>query len=327
MEYDVFISYSRKDTEVVNHIYDTLTGAGYTCFIDRQGISGGADFPTVLAQAIMDSKLCLFIASENSYASEFTLKEITFAISKKGSRFIFPLIVDDSSLPPTLELLLSNINWRRLSPRYRIHKEMLDEVRRKLQDKHAGETLKQREKNTTRLLAWLVIIVLVLVLVIVGLISWNAWKEQQSKNQARDAGKACIALVQDASGYLSRADSLEQVSGALEACLQEKACLDSAQACLRRMQELKANFQGHPYRSEGGFDTVSADALQVEEQIARKNELLAHVLKQAAQTNFELFDLTRDPVDREEALSAVNRALLFAPSDPVLISMQNALLP
>ena len=151
MEYDVFISYSRKDSEYAEKIYHSLEAAGVHCFIDRAGISGGADFPMVLADAIMDSKLLLLVASENAYASEFTQKELTFAVSNKGSRFIFPLIVDGSTMPKKLEFLLSDINWRQLSAHYQIENELVADIQAKLKDPHAGETIRQREQGKLQL--------------------------------------------------------------------------------------------------------------------------------------------------------------------------------
>ena len=40
-KYDVFISYSRKDTEIAERICAALQNNGITYFIDRQGIGGG----------------------------------------------------------------------------------------------------------------------------------------------------------------------------------------------------------------------------------------------------------------------------------------------
>ena len=67
MNYDIFISYSRKDTEIANRICKAFDQAGITYFIDRQGIGGGMEFPTVLAEAILNCKLMLFLASKNSF--------------------------------------------------------------------------------------------------------------------------------------------------------------------------------------------------------------------------------------------------------------------
>jgi hypothetical protein len=111
-KYDVFISYSRKDTEVANKICAALQKNGITFFIDRQGIGGGMEFPTVLAQAIRASQLFLFLASKNSYQSKFTINEITFAFNKKNRNQILPYIIDRSALPEGLELAFAGINWR-----------------------------------------------------------------------------------------------------------------------------------------------------------------------------------------------------------------------
>ena len=114
MQYDVFISYSRKDTPIAVKICKALDDANITYFIDRQGIGGGLEFPKVIANAILESRLFLFLASENSYTSKFTSSEITFAFNKKPKETIVPYIIDNSSLPIDLEFVFSSINFRTL---------------------------------------------------------------------------------------------------------------------------------------------------------------------------------------------------------------------
>lgn len=114
-KYDVFISYSRKDTSVANQICNALDIAGITYFIDRQGIGGGMEFPEILANAILGSRLFLFLASNNSYESKFTNSEITFAFNEKAKESIIPYIIDGSVLPVNLRLVFSGINWRNKS--------------------------------------------------------------------------------------------------------------------------------------------------------------------------------------------------------------------
>lgn len=110
MEKDIFISYSRKDTAVADRICKALDRVGISYFIDRQGIAGGMEFPELLAQAIVDCKIFLFVASSNSYASDYTRNEITFAFNRK--RKMLPYIIDGSTLPLALEFTFSRINWR-----------------------------------------------------------------------------------------------------------------------------------------------------------------------------------------------------------------------
>lgn len=111
-KYDVFISYSRKDTDIADHICSTLQSNGISYFIDRQGIGGGMEFPVVLAQAIRNSPLFLFLASKNSYSSKFTINEITYAFNKKERNQILPYIIDGSALPEDFEFVFAGINIR-----------------------------------------------------------------------------------------------------------------------------------------------------------------------------------------------------------------------
>ena len=113
-KYDVFISYSRKDTEIADKICQVFDKVGITYFIDRQGIGGGMEFPAVLAKAIKEATVFLFLASKNSYESKFTQSEIIYAFNKKQKQDIIPYIIDGSTMPDELEFTFSAINWRRM---------------------------------------------------------------------------------------------------------------------------------------------------------------------------------------------------------------------
>lgn len=130
MSYDVFISYSRKDTAVADKIAKPFDDAGITYFIDRQGIEGGMEFPEVLANAILESKVFLFLASENSYDSKFTQSEIVFAFNKKQKTDIIPYIIDNSTLPVSLEFTFASINRRNM--RQHPIETIVDDVLQKL---------------------------------------------------------------------------------------------------------------------------------------------------------------------------------------------------
>ena len=115
MNYDVFISYSRKDTAIADWVCRAFDRAGISYFIDRQGIGGGFEFPRVLAENIVGARLFLLLASENAYNSKFTMNEIVFAFNKKPKQSILPYIIDGSSLPLELEFTFAGINWRNIS--------------------------------------------------------------------------------------------------------------------------------------------------------------------------------------------------------------------
>ena len=114
MEYDVFISYSRIDTAIVDEICTAFDKANIVYFVDRKGISGGMEYPEVLANAILNCKKVLFVASRFSYESKFTNCEITFAFNKKGKNSIIPYCIDDCRMPTSLQLIFSNVNKRNI---------------------------------------------------------------------------------------------------------------------------------------------------------------------------------------------------------------------
>lgn len=110
--YEIFISYSRRDTAVVDEICRALDRAGVSYFIDRQENPDDMEIPATLADAIVGSRVFLLIASENSYASKFVNAEITFAFNKLPRRSIVPYIIDGSELPLSMRFIFASINWR-----------------------------------------------------------------------------------------------------------------------------------------------------------------------------------------------------------------------
>ena len=138
MNYDVFISYSRRDSKIAEEICSALTDAGLTFFIDKEGIEAGQNFPEVLADAVDSSTVFLFLASQNSFKSKFTRGEVTYAFNHKHSGTIIPYIIDGSeTMPPDLELMLGNFNWRRkeLCP---IRTSLIEDIRKAIEHPEEG---------------------------------------------------------------------------------------------------------------------------------------------------------------------------------------------
>ena len=119
MQYDVFISYSRKDYlddngniiygNIVSKIKDSLKKNGITYWIDEDGINSGDDFARLIVKSIKDSKLVLFVSSENSNNSEWTRKEIASAVSYKKK--IIPFKYDDTPYDDSLLFYLADLDF------------------------------------------------------------------------------------------------------------------------------------------------------------------------------------------------------------------------
>lgn len=62
----IFISYSRKDTLVVEALRDSLLALRYEVFIDRKNIEKGEEFWARIQQLITDSDIVLFVLSPSS---------------------------------------------------------------------------------------------------------------------------------------------------------------------------------------------------------------------------------------------------------------------
>jgi TIR domain/Carboxypeptidase regulatory-like domain len=104
--YDVFISYSRADTERVTSLRDALRGMGYRVFFDVQSIDPGSPWKDRLRRAIGGSRTLVLCWSENTRGSEY----VTFEYSQAEAfrKRIFPWRLDQTPLPAMMELQAMN---------------------------------------------------------------------------------------------------------------------------------------------------------------------------------------------------------------------------
>ena len=108
-QYDIFISYSRIDSQLAAKIQEILQKAGFKCFRDVSIHTGDA-FMETLANSIIESRVFLLLGSSHAYKSRYTRKEIKYAFDK--NKLILPYLIDDTNLPKGLEFLLSDLNKR-----------------------------------------------------------------------------------------------------------------------------------------------------------------------------------------------------------------------
>lgn len=77
----VFISYSRKDTEFVEQLASDLQSAGLEVWYDLSGLEGGTRWGTEIQSAIENSQFFLVVLSPNSLNSKWVQREFLFAES------------------------------------------------------------------------------------------------------------------------------------------------------------------------------------------------------------------------------------------------------
>ena len=85
MNRDIFISYSRKNYDVVMEIKRQIDAAtGTECWIDLKGIESGSEqFTDDIIDGINNCKVFLFMLTEQSQESNWALRELAFAEKKK----------------------------------------------------------------------------------------------------------------------------------------------------------------------------------------------------------------------------------------------------
>ncbi|MBO4961934.1 MAG: WG repeat-containing protein [Flavobacteriales bacterium] len=127
MKYDVFISYSRKDYaeeiinekgekeeriipgNIVSQIIKYLKKNKISYWWDEYGMYSSDEFIEILAEHIAESRILLFISTENSNASKWTPKEISSALHLEKK--VIPFRVDNSKYSNSVLFLISDIDF------------------------------------------------------------------------------------------------------------------------------------------------------------------------------------------------------------------------
>lgn len=97
---DVFLSYSRRDSDFVRHLADALEARGKQVWVDTEGIRDGEVFPAALRSAVEGSDGFVFVISPDAVESRFCAQEVDHAL-ELGKRIV-PLVhkrVPDDEVP------------------------------------------------------------------------------------------------------------------------------------------------------------------------------------------------------------------------------------
>ncbi|MCP4713109.1 MAG: TIR domain-containing protein, partial [Planctomycetes bacterium] len=105
---EVFISYSRANSDFARELNENLQLHGKTTWFDQESIASGADFAAEINQGIKNSDNFLFVISPRSIQSEYCADEVEYA-HKLGKRFITLLYdeVNEDELHPEL----AKVQW------------------------------------------------------------------------------------------------------------------------------------------------------------------------------------------------------------------------
>ena len=110
---DVFISYSRSDSEFARRLNDTLQIQGKTTWFDQESIDSGADFQQEIYRGIATADNFLFVLSPRAVNSPYCADEVAYAASL-NKRFI-PLLYQSVN-PKQLSHSLAKVQWIDFTP-------------------------------------------------------------------------------------------------------------------------------------------------------------------------------------------------------------------
>jgi TIR domain-containing protein len=107
-KFDIFISYSRRDSEHVNEIVEHLRSSDLRIWYDRQSMLYGKRLRESILEAIKSSSVILVFISPNSVTSTWVLNELDSAMMREindGTAVVVPVIlgrIGDEEIPGDL---------------------------------------------------------------------------------------------------------------------------------------------------------------------------------------------------------------------------------
>lgn len=147
---DVFVSYSRKDSEFARKLNDALQIHSKTTWFDQESIAAGTDdFQREIYQGISSADHFLFILSPSSVSSPYCADEVEYAV-KLNKRIITVLYqpIDPATLPPGL----ASVQWIDFHQTAKDFDTMLSVLLRTLETD--PEHLRQHTQLLVRALEW-----------------------------------------------------------------------------------------------------------------------------------------------------------------------------
>ncbi|MBV6623089.1 MAG: TIR domain-containing protein [Rivularia sp. (in: Bacteria)] len=146
---DVFISYSRADSDLARKLNDALQLQGKTTWFDQESIASGSDFQEEIYRGIKASDNFLFILSPRSVNSPYCNSEVEYA-AKLSKRFVTVLYrkVNTSDLHPEL----AKVQWIDFNANQKDFNANFNQLLRTLETDR--EYLRSHSKWLQRALEW-----------------------------------------------------------------------------------------------------------------------------------------------------------------------------
>lgn len=105
----VFISYSRKNSKIVDQLAARLSADGFDVWLDREAIQGGNLWREAIVEAVDNAYAFLLVLSPASVASNNVRREVDLA--EGSGKDIIPVLLARVNVPARLRYQLAGIQW------------------------------------------------------------------------------------------------------------------------------------------------------------------------------------------------------------------------
>ena len=135
MQHDVFVSYSTKDTRLVDALVHHLESRKIRCWFAPRDIKPGREYADVIVDAIKSAKIILVAFSDAAQISRWVRSEVNCAIS--NGKVIIPVKISDVLPQGAMQLYLGDKHWIDIWPNpssrlLQVVSEVDDILRRKI---------------------------------------------------------------------------------------------------------------------------------------------------------------------------------------------------
>ena len=109
MKYDVFISYSSKDSTTAHKLCEYLEQHQLQCWIAPRNVTAGLPYAQAILNGIDESQLMVLLFSENANLSRHVASEVDRAFNKE--KIIIPYRISDSAMSDVLSYYLGTNHY------------------------------------------------------------------------------------------------------------------------------------------------------------------------------------------------------------------------
>lgn len=108
-QHKVFISYSSKNLDIANTIYNMLESRHISCWMAPRDLITGEDYGTSIEEAIRTSQIVIFVFSKFGNKSRWVQSELAIAFSEQ--KIIIPFKIDNVSPKGIVRMVLTKSQW------------------------------------------------------------------------------------------------------------------------------------------------------------------------------------------------------------------------